>query len=482
MSDRVVFSSGKSMFPLIREGMRVTLRLYEGTEGPQVGDVVAFQRDGVMILHRIIARRGDQFREKGDNTRVGSWTDGKDCLGRAVLAESKSWTVRLDVPRDSIRVRILTRLSRIEDLVFGFLQRGAGRVWSKRETRPISLLAHMGSIAAMPLRALALPLLSIYRREPRSEDAVAFDQLVWIFRFLAGREVPVEWEGMQGLVVTHGLEALAASARDEFRAMRHRAAFIHMNALLTLREVVAAFDAPAIPYLTLKGPPLALALYGDGARRPYVDVDVFVPVERRDEAMAALARAGYRARGTPLQQAAVKRGHFHIVFDPPEKNRVPVELHWGLVDRANLYRLDEKAIQSRRRLVRVDDLEVATLAPEDELLYLLLHIAKHGLFNGLGVRKGAPPRWFCRPVTGNRLIWFMDIQRFLEQREEELDWEMARENSNRWNISDEIFQSLEILNRLMPDDCAARALGRLGFPTHSVVGSVDVRVPHWVMN
>lgn len=475
-----VIASGTSMFPLIRDGMHVKLHAVPA-ESVAVGDIVAFPQDGMTILHRIIEKRGGSWREKGDNRRVGNWISAANCLGKAVRCENGVIERTLDIPSTSIRLRLITFLSRLEGNLFGLLVGGVQKIWHSPASRPVRLLAWLGNAVTLPFRILfGSLLLSVYPTRRLEENEEQLEQLVTLFRALNGRTEKVEWTKLTDLLLAHGLESLAAEGTSEGKTLRYRAGFLFMNSVATLADVHRALAAKKIPFAVLKGPPLARALYGDGALRTSVDVDVLVAPEHRDRALDALQAVGFRVRGSALQQAAVKRGHFHIVLDATVKNRVILELHWALVDRANLYRINESEIRSRWTTARVGDVDVGVLSREDELLYLLLHIAKHGLFNGVGLARGERASWFCRAITGNRLIWYMDVQKYLEKFSPVLDWAALRESSNRWNISDEIFQSLEVLDRLLPDAQAAAALRRLGHEPARVRKS-NRNIPQWVM-
>jgi hypothetical protein len=58
-------------------------------------------------------------------------------------------------------------------------------------------------------------------------------------------------------------------------------------------EAIDVLDGLGVETLVLKGASLTICSYGDIGVRPMDDVDVLVPIERRDEAIAALAAAGW---------------------------------------------------------------------------------------------------------------------------------------------------------------------------------------------
>ena len=95
--------------------------------------------------------------------------------------------------------------------------------------------------------------------------------------------------------------------------------------------------------------------------------------------------------------------------------RPAIELHWSLVDRANLYRIDDEGVLVRAEEYRDGDVSFRALSCEDNLIYLLLHVAKHGLMNPVGLRTGQDPAWFMARGAGNRFIWFCDIDLLLRK-------------------------------------------------------------------
>lgn len=78
------------------------------------------------------------------------------------------------------------------------------------------------------------------------------------------------------------------------RAQRFRTAAAVLVVDVVAAEVVTALDAAGIPSLLLKGPAVAAWLYGPSEVRPYVDIDLLVPVDRRADAEGVLDRLGFR--------------------------------------------------------------------------------------------------------------------------------------------------------------------------------------------
>jgi hypothetical protein len=105
------------MEPFFRAGERVQIEPC-GAAQLRRGDLVAFERDARVILHRVLHRdRGtDEVTEKGDNASLPTLVAPPRVLGRA--------TMRLDPPRP---LRIGPGLARLSAL-HGALHASIGRV------------------------------------------------------------------------------------------------------------------------------------------------------------------------------------------------------------------------------------------------------------------------------------------------------------------------------------------------------------------
>jgi hypothetical protein len=142
--------------------------------------------------------------------------------------------------------------------------------------------------------------------------------------------------------------------------------------------------------------------------------------------------------------------------------RPRIELHWSLVDRANLYRIPDDEILSRAIDFKVGHITFKVLSAEDTLIYLCLHAAKHGVLNHLGLQQGYPPEWFAKRITGNRLLWFMDIQLLLKKEWANLDWAAVTRRMNQWNVVVEVAECLHVLRVLNAESAASHALEKIG--------------------
>lgn len=106
---------------------------------------------------------------------------------------------------------------------------------------------------------------------------------------------------------------------------------ISRRALLLTSELIKTgklLDENNIPWFTMKGPVLAMQLYGDVAQRDYRDLDIFIEEENLEKAYQLFKSSGYKyeSKYTIIQ---VKKVNHHIEFLNPEK-KINIELHYRL--------------------------------------------------------------------------------------------------------------------------------------------------------
>ena len=141
-------------------------------------------------------------------------------------------------------------------------------------------------------------------------------------------------------------------------------------------EVVWALEKGGFPSLPYKGAALAEQLYGNLALRQCGDIDILV---RRAD--ARLARALLIARGyRPLRplskadEAFMIANRYHETF---VGERAVVELHWAFTNRDVHFPLDLDALSPGLIRISLGGHQVKALSPQDLLLILSVHGAKH---------------------------------------------------------------------------------------------------------
>lgn len=260
-------------------------------------------------------------------------------------------------------------------------------------------------------------------------------------------------EALRDLAQRHGMLALlvrqlrarawepaAAPFWEETEHFLEERAWRQLRMTRELIEVLAALRADGIPALVLKGPPLALALYGDLGIRPFEDLDLLVRRTDLGRARAVLEGQGWRYRWaglSPARERAARRAQYHLEFSHPDSGTV-VELHWRLLPAAvsDPFRAEELLARSRR--VSLGGVFIPVLGPEDQMLALCAHFLKH---------------------RAERLIWLVDIA--LSCGTGEADWEAVFRRADRMGIGRMLETALILARRWLGLPLPEAAGGRL---------------------
>ncbi len=225
-------------------------------------------------------------------------------------------------------------------------------------------------------------------------------------------ESGVDWNELLRLAEHHGVLPLLA---------RNLSAHAHGLALEVERSLRSAFEANVsrnlwfageliriadrferekVQAVAYKGPVLAESAYGDVALRNFGDLDFLISPTDFGRAKEALGELGYRPslELSPAVERFWLRHGYERPFDSAA-GKYLVELQWALLP--SFYAVDLRVDELLGRSVPTSlaGHEVPVLSPEDSLLVLCLHAAKH--------------LWL-------RLIWVCDIAETL--RTQAVDW------------------------------------------------------------
>lgn len=198
-------------------------------------------------------------------------------------------------------------------------------------------------------------------------------------------------------------ENVLGRLRDHFRVNSLQNLFL-TGELLRILNAFETREIPAIPY---KGPTLAASVYGNLALREFNDLDILV--HRRDvpKAGEVLASIGYQPRYqlTRTQEAAFLRSQREHPFRRYDGKSV-VELHWEIAEK-HFFPLDNERLWERLNRIPLAGNTILNLSPENMLLVLCVHGARHA--------------W-------ERLEWVCDVAELIRVHREVMGWEqlMAR--------------------------------------------------------
>jgi hypothetical protein len=252
-----------------------------------------------------------------------------------------------------------------------------------------------------------------------------------------GEDCSVHWNALLRLAEFHGMSPLLFRNLDRLNrrvpvleALRRQHESNVRKSLFLARELVRILDCAnslgveVVPY---KGVVLAEVYYGDLALRPAGDVDLFI--RRRDVARFknALADLGYKPNN-PLPEAAEEaylNYGYECGFDSPAGNNL-LELQWALEPHYYSVDFDMEGLFERAVPVDFAGGRVAVPSPEDLLLVLSLHAAKH--------------------VWG-RLIWLCDIRQILDRNN--LNWDRVRSQCAELRVERILHVTLLLANGLL---------------------------------
>jgi len=234
----------------------------------------------------------------------------------------------------------------------------------------------------------------------------------------------LDWSEVLRLAEHHGVLPLAARnliehARGlpaEFERTLRSAYQTNLRSSLwftvELTRIMQQFERRQLRAVPYKGAVLAQSLYRNLGLRSFSDLDFLISSADFERAKQALAEIGYRPAAdlTPAVERLWLRTGYERAFDSAAGKNL-VELQWALLPHfygvdLHLNDLGVEDVMARSGRTVVGGCEVPCLAPEDSLLVLCLHAAKH--------------LW-------TRLIWLSDIaETFRSQSEAQtIDYSLA---------------------------------------------------------
>jgi hypothetical protein len=180
-----------------------------------------------------------------------------------------------------------------------------------------------------------------------------------------------------------------------------------------LFSVLGTLSTAGIEAVPFKGPTLAAMAQGDLMLRQFCDLDIMVRPRDWPRAKRALLDAGFTAKHklTPREEKAYVASACDFTFHHGPVRNV-LEIHWDFVPRFFAIRIPLRQLLARATTVELCGRSVPTLAPEDLLLCLAVHGAKHA--------------W-------SRLCWLSDIAHLIYRAD--LDQDTVRRRADRWHIA-----------------------------------------------
>jgi hypothetical protein len=252
-------------------------------------------------------------------------------------------------------------------------------------------------------------------------------------------EKPIDWEALLRLADNHGTSsilyqnfsalsdsvpsAVLASLRQGYERNIHKSLFLARE-LMRILQCLEELGIEVVPY---KGIVLSEVYYGDMALRQSGDMDLFVRKREVSRIRDAVRGLGYTPRvliPEDAEEAYIASG-YEWTFDSAAGRNL-LELQWALQPRFYAVDFDMDGLFERAVNASVAGRPVKTPSPEDLLLVLSVHAAKH--------------------VWG-RLIWLCDIAQILKR--EDLNWDRVRARAHQIGIERIVRITLLLANRFL---------------------------------
>lgn len=266
----------------------------------------------------------------------------------------------------------------------------------------------------------------------------------WLNRLLSR---PLDWNRVLASASVHGLASLLASRLDGFdgvpesvqRVLQVRLRQNTQRSVALAGELVHLVDrlqTHGIHVLPFKGPLLAATAYGHLGLREFLDLDLLVRTDDVLNAGRALRAEGYRPaiNLTPGQESAYLRSRYDYPFQR-DGDHIVVEIHWRIVPAYFGVRLDYAGFWERATVVRLAGRQIHTLSPEDLLVVLAVHGAKH--------------LW-------RRLGWISDIAQLVTA-QPSLNWDRvwarATQSRSRRMLALALALAVDLLDTPLPTGC-----------------------------
>lgn len=200
-----------------------------------------------------------------------------------------------------------------------------------------------------------------------------------------------------------------------------------INHIKQISNILNVLNDKNIPVIVLKG--LVIRdLYPKSELRTMGDADILIHENDIETVIEILNNLGYEEEGRHDPHIELKKGNSHI------------EVHWSLTNEGMFKGMDtfNNAIWSNAVEVKIGDSNALSMCDEDLLLYLCIHMAKHFICSGFGIRQ------VC------------DVLLLVEKRSKFIDWNSFMIKAKRSGIDKFTMSIFAICNKLfgmsIPDE------------------------------
>lgn len=185
-----------------------------------------------------------------------------------------------------------------------------------------------------------------------------------------------------GLVLSQANSiGLPETVHQTLQSVRRQAAVRNMRLFSETADVIRTLQAADISVILLKGLHLAEQVYPDVSMRTMGDIDLLLHRTDIDVAFRLLEKDGFTPHKIHKTEDEVKQHHHLPVLSKPDSS--PLELHWNIASPLLPLTIDLDGLWQRAQPCDIEGALALTLAPEDLLLHLSLHLFQDNLAAGL---------------------------------------------------------------------------------------------------
>jgi hypothetical protein len=169
-----------------------------------------------------------------------------------------------------------------------------------------------------------------------------------------------------------------AEAMAKMRTQWQLIALYNRHLTAELVRLMGLMKAAGIEAVTFKGPVLAAMAYGSTDLRQFVDLDILVHQEDLPRVAEILTAEGYLS--PHIRREGLATGYFQECEDAffAARGMGAVDVHWKITPRSFRFAPAEESFWQRAQPVELEFGAVTAISPEDSLLYICVHAAKHG--------------------------------------------------------------------------------------------------------
>ena len=220
--------------------------------------------------------------------------------------------------------------------------------------------------------------------------------------------------------------------------------FIQINTQSNLRltwklvECIKILMNNGIKCVVLKGPVYALQAYGNLALRHFSDLDILIHPANYSKANEILENSGY----TPTLKLDTRQKKYYIRSNNHYSYSLQgdiFEVHWDIAPPGSILLFTPEKLWPNLISIKILDQEIYALSPEDTILYICLHGAKHG--------------W-------NQLKWIVDLA-YLSRSLSEDGWHTLLEHAKQKGLFRQVCLGLSLAIDLVDAELPAQIRDQL---------------------